>query len=33
LVSARLPNGDVGLVRLFDSPETGALDVVPRDAA
>ena len=33
LVSARLPNGDVRLVRLFDSPETGVLDVVPRDAA
>jgi len=33
LISARLPNGDVHPIRLFESPETGVLDVVPRDAA
>jgi hypothetical protein len=33
LISARLPDGDPRLVRRFDSPETGVLDVVPRDTA
>ncbi len=33
LISAQLPNGDVRLVRLLDSPETGVLDVVSRNAA
>lgn len=33
LISARLPDGDPRTVRRFDSPETGALDVVRRDAS
>jgi hypothetical protein len=30
LISARLGDGEVRVIRIFDSPETGALDVVPR---
>ncbi len=30
LIAARLGDGEVRVIRLFDSPETGVLDVVPR---
>jgi hypothetical protein len=32
LIAAALSDGDVRVVRLFDSPETGVLDVVPRSS-